>query len=341
MSSPAPTPSPAVNALQRGQAAAQAQPPRFPEALSAYDEAIAALPQHPGNDAPHLAGVIHLNRGHAFLALGDTASAAGAFQAAIDAAGAIHPSSPVLLRGSTGAAWLNLAGALRGLPEPDLPAAITALDRAVEILQTLPIDTEPVYRRNLAGALGPRADTRLVAQQAAALEPATADARRALDLLTSLEKQDPASADLSLKVRLVLLATGGREAPAAVTTDLAEEGIALARNWVQRGLVGFAGAVQQLLHIAATCYQVRQPHFLAEFWREHLPAPTPAAPNAWLPDETVQAMARESLSFAWHALQDRRLVGDSAAQTRDAEALQEISALLAELPPAPAAPAAS
>lgn len=337
MSISASQPSSAVAALQRGQTAAQARPPRLPEALAAYDEAIAALPQHPGNDTPHLACIIHLNRGHAFSASGDHAGAVAAFQAAIDAAGSLTPATPVLLRGSAGAAWLNLAGALRSLPEADLNAVIAALSRSIDILQALPIDREPVFRRNLAGSLGHRADCRLVLQQAAGREAAETDARRALELLAPLEKQDPASADLGLKIRLIILAIGGREAPPAVTTDLAEEGLTLARDWVQRGIVGFAGPAHQLMHIAATCYQVRQPHFLAEFWREQLAPPTPAAPDAWPPLPALQTMARESLSFAWHTLQDRRLVGDSAAQERDAEALQDIAALLQELPPPQAA----
>ena len=325
---PTPEPPPAVIWLQRGQQAeAAGTAAALTEALGHYDQALAALDRTDAGPV-RLRGLIRMNRANVLLRLRRPGDAVADYDEALAAFGPLDPLSPPEARASIGGAWLNRAGALRASKPEDHAAALDSLDHAVKALRTIPVDAHPVYRRNLAAALVHRGDCLLRVQppQPAA---AAASAREGAELIASVEDRDPASADVGLKARLVLLGALGPQANPGEATDLAESGVALARRWVEKGVVGFGPPAHRLIEIAGTLYQLHQPHFLAEFWREHL-TPIAAAP-AWAPPHVLRESALRSLRPAWHALQEQRLRDPSVANDRVLAALEEIESLVREL----------
>ena len=52
-------------------------------------------------------------------------------------------------------------------------------------------------------------------------------------------------------------------------TDLADEGLALVREWERRGVGRFRKLASDLFRFGARVYAHYQPHFLEEFLREH------------------------------------------------------------------------
>lgn len=323
-----PEPPPAVVWLQRGQQAeATGTAAGLAEALNHYDQAIAAISEAEASPV-RLRGLIRMNRANVLMRLRRPADALVDYDEALACFGPLDPLSPPEARASIGGAWLNRAGALRASKPDDHAGALDSIEHAVAALRTIPIDAHPVYRRNLAAALVHRGDCLLRSQPA---QPAAAaeNAREGTELIAPIEDRDPASADVGLKARLVLLGALGARGNPGESTDLAESGIALARRWVERGIIGFGQPALRLMEIAGALYQLHQPHFLAEYWRENL-VPVAPAP-AWAPENVLREAALRTLRPAWHALQEQRLRDPAALNDRATAALSEIESLVREL----------
>jgi hypothetical protein len=120
-----------------------------------------------------------------------------------------------------------------------------------------------------------------VAGDATLPDAATAqdEARRALALVQPYEREDFAAAEVSIKARHVLchiaarrLSERSRDEPLVEdvhdATDLAEEGLDLAREWERRGVDSFRDMAFDLFHFGARVYAHYQPQFLCEFLGE-------------------------------------------------------------------------
>ncbi|MBV9507654.1 MAG: hypothetical protein JO323_21880 [Acidobacteriia bacterium] len=106
-------------------------------------------------------------------------------------------------------------------------------------------------------------------------------AQRALALVEAKEHDDAPAAETGLKARHVLcriLARRLSDQPESEThitnvhdaTDLADEGLELAREWERRGIGRLRNLASDLFQFGAKVYAQYQPHFLDEFLGEHL-----------------------------------------------------------------------
>ncbi|MGC4084468.1 MAG: hypothetical protein QM736_20720 [Vicinamibacterales bacterium] len=105
----------------------------------------------------------HMQRGRDLVATGERDAlrrAVTLFDRAISIRRGTAAAAPAGRYDSAGA-WLNRAEALLALGDPgSLDAALQALDEAVPLLETLPLDADPRYRRRLVVALQNRAIVR-------------------------------------------------------------------------------------------------------------------------------------------------------------------------------------
>lgn len=210
-----------------------------PVALHAYDEAIRLLrrlPLHEDARFPRRLAIAYQNRGLA-LQVQDRSNIAEASAAFSDAIAILdHDQSELISdrRYLLGTVWLNFAN-----------ACVSASD---------------------AESVGIAPDA----------------ARRATALVSDLEVSDARAAEVGLKARHVLCqtiapvlsrATANREIiPDSVheATDAADDGLSLARQWEQKGVVRFRDVAHDLFTFGARVYASFQPQFLDEFVRDNL-----------------------------------------------------------------------
>ena len=225
-------------------------------------------------------GVARMNRGHALQQLGDSRNLSAAIAAYAEAVVQLES-----LQSAENPAWANSLGAAlmnhgqllhRAHGIARASEVLTSLDRAIEVLRQLPADENPWPRRNLAGSHLNRASVLLDLARAA---DARRDAQVALQLAAPHERADLVDADLALKSRrtlcdalgqLLVTPSADQDALASEASDLVDDGLALARHWIQRGAPQPRELAIRLFRFGAQLYRVHQPHFLAEFIQENL-----------------------------------------------------------------------
>lgn len=288
--------------------------------------------------------VAWMNRGHALMLQGDPASLASALEAYNEAIARLRP----LLRARADAdpSWINSLGAAlmnrghllhRVHGTAQATVALESFDEAVAALRSLVPDSastvspsSPWPRRNLAGTLLNRANLLLDLSR---FDEALAAAREALEFAAPSERLDAVDADLALKARRALCDAIGRqivahgadqETLAAAASDLVDDALALARHWIAQGENAFQPLALRFFRYGTQLYRLHQPHFLAEFIQENLPA-TPGE---------FHAIAREAIDAA---LADRPrdraylVLGDPASErhVRTSRELEKLRAFLA------------
>jgi hypothetical protein len=225
--------------LNRADALARIGAEKIVLALTSYDEGIALLrrlPLHEDPRFPRRLAIAHQNRGLALRAQAPPAAA--------DAILAFAEAAAVLDR--------------------DESAAIPDRQQLLATVWT-----------NLA-----------IARSAEATEASESQAReaalRAIALVASAEATDADSAEVGLKARHVLCQTlasrlplrppPGTVMPADVheATDLADDGLALVRQWERGGVTRFRGLAFDLFRFGARVYRAYQPQFLKEFIYENI-----------------------------------------------------------------------
>jgi hypothetical protein len=228
-------------------------------ALRAYDEALALLRPLPlGDDARYYRrlAIAHQNRGLVLAA-----------------------QSP-----------LALADAIAALID-----AIAVLDHAETMDAAERDNLLAVVWMNLAN---------LQASEAALVSDLAAreSARRVLALVQAHEHQDAAAALTGLESRHVLCQIVARRLSVQAesetvmedvhdATDLADEGLALVREWERRGIDRFRNLASDLFRFGARVYAYYQPHFLDEFISEQLDPQQSA--HAFVQSREMQGSARE------------------------------------------------
>lgn len=207
-------------------------------AIAAYAAAVRLLETLPlDEDArfPRRLAIAHQNRGRAFQARAGSSRA--------DAVGAFHEALAVL----------------------DRPAAQAIADRGY--LQ--------------ATAWASVADAEASDGCAPSCRRAIAAATKALEIVAPTEEEDPQAALVGLQARHACCRAIARCLPphcdpAAVSpddvhlaTDMADEGLSMARHWLQRGLTQVTPLAADLFQFGAAVYARYQPHFLQDFINEH------------------------------------------------------------------------
>ena len=289
----------------------------IPAALAAYDRAIATSQ----SDA-RAHGLAWMNRGNALQKchlLNDTSrprtgEAVEAYDRAI-ACFEVLPLNEPLFRNHLGAAWLNRGHAQ--LTANDSAAAILSFEHAVAELAPLPLEADPHFRLNLAGAHTNLAHATLES----APGRACSSARAALAVLAPVEHFDETFAAMSLRARRALIVGLGEQLrlgaePASElfgeATDAADAALALARELTARGATQLRPLAARLFRLGAQLYRTHQPHFLGEFLLENL---DPEKAAAFARDPEFQAAAAEALTLARATLNRPRLLHAGEAET--------------------------
>lgn len=278
--------------------------------------------------------VAWMNRGHAALLIGDPASLASALEAYRTAISLLrplirHPDSEPSWANSLGAALMNfgeLLHRLYGLARAE--HALAAFDEADQVLAGLPAAIVPWAPRNLAGTRINRANLLLdLGRQADAAETA----RLALALVRPAERDALVDADLALKARRVLCealgqrlvgSTDAADAIATEASDLIDDALSLVRYWHSRQ-IEFRELSLRFYRFGTQLYRVHQPHFLAEFIREHLPVNDA--------EFRVVAVAAARAALTERPTDQSYLTIGDAASERYVQTARDLKALLAEI----------
>ena len=194
-------------------------------------------------------------------------------------------------------AWMNRGITLqqRGT-ESDMVAAIESFEQGIAVVRD-----HPDHVLLLAGAWMNRANALLRITPPRA-EDAHASALNALHLTVETETQDVLAAETSLKSRYIicqavaerLAASPGEDATelTSAATDALEEGMRLAQHWEASGEKCFRPLLADFFRFGLAAYRLNQPHFVAEFVREHLDS---AHGHALAYDPQMLTLARETL----------------------------------------------
>jgi hypothetical protein len=199
-------------------------------------------------------------------------------------------------------AYQNRALVLAAQNPPATAEAIAALVDAIAVLDRAEAMDAPerdyllaVVWMNLANI---QASEATIVSDLAAWEAAL----RALVLVKAREYEDAAAAEAGLKARHVLCHIAARRLSVQAesetvmanvhdATDLADEGLALVREWERRGVDRFRNLASDLFRFGALVYANYQPHFLHEFLSEELD-PRQSA-HSYVQSHEMQDAARE------------------------------------------------
>jgi tetratricopeptide (TPR) repeat protein len=236
---------------------------RFSDALRSYDEAIVLLNRLPLEADPRFPrrlAMAHQNRGLALQLLGPARATetVAAFEAALAVLNGGDADRIADRQYLLAAAWVNLASV------------------------HVSVETESAWT---------------LARDAA---------MRALSLAKAAEEDDVNSAEVGLKARHLLCQTVARRLIATAddvtvsdhvhqATDLADDGLGLARRWEKRGVIQFRSVAYDLFRFGVRVYARYQPQFLHEFIADNLDPGQSSA--AYVGSAEMQAAAREALSL--------------------------------------------
>lgn len=300
----------------------------LPAALDDFARAIALRRQAPldGGNRWGLAASL-MNRGDVLHRLGGNDNEArAAYDEAVEHLEILGPSeSPAVLQ-RLALAWSN-----RGLVAEDPDQARRCFDRCLELLAS-PQNLPQLLTRG--SALLNRGRQALSIEEDA--PAAAADAREAMALLASLDREDAAAAEQSLRARHLLASAlctwldGDRKTPdltddwIATATDTVEEALALERHWSRKGISHLRPLALELFQLGLEVYRTCQPHFLAELILESVdPEVSPGAPSD---APAFQQAAALALHRALNESARR-----AAAATLDPAELEKQSTILAAL----------
>lgn len=294
-------------------------------ALEDFDRAIALRRLAPldGGNRWGLAASL-MNRGDVLQRLGgNDHEARTAYDEAVEHLEILGPAESPAVRQRLALAWSN-----RGLVAEDPEQARRCFNRCLELLAS---------PRNLPQLLTRGSALLNRGRQALSIEAdataAASDAREAMALLASFDREDAAAAEQSLHARHLLaraLCTwldGDRKTPdltddwIATATDTVEEALALERHWRRKGVAHLRSLALELFQLGLEVYRVCQPHFLAEFILESIdPEVSPGAPSD---DPAFQQAAALALHRALNETAHR-----AAAATLDPAELEKQTAIL-------------
>jgi hypothetical protein len=299
--------------VKRGIALMQpGDPARAIEALKCFDEALALRRQIPTSVAPfqgYLLAACLLNRADALVRLGGAERLSCALTDADEAVGILRE----LPLGEDDRFPRRLAMALHN---GGLVRQVSARPEEIDLAATAFRDALAVLNHDQSTRIPDRDYLRGVvwmslANLEAGREDPEAD-RRARDAvkmslvhLANLETTDPGAAEAGVRARHVLCrccasalsrpAPAGEPMPNEVhdATDAVDEGLALAREWERRGVIGLRPLAVDLFRFGVRVYARYQPHFVREFIEENV---NPAqSSSAFVESAEMQQALQEAL----------------------------------------------
>jgi tetratricopeptide (TPR) repeat protein len=308
----------AVNAqasvwMKRGLALLDARSPAsLTEAIACFDRAIDLRRRLPLDAMPALRYGLAagwLNRGDALTRLGgddDLAAALAAFDEALRLLDGLPLDDDPRVRRRVAIAWHNRGLALQAEGGARLADARQAFERARDLLEDPRAAVIPDRALLLATAWTNLANAWLGDESVDAMYRAKDGAERAMAIVDpAAVHADLAVAEIAIKARhvlcqaiaLVLSETDVDEAATRrhvhAATDAVDDGLAIARQWEQRGVDRFRGLAYDLVRFGARVYSLYQPQFLNEFVIENL---DPAhSSGAYVGSPEMRAAALESL----------------------------------------------
>lgn len=239
-----------------------------------------------------------MNRGHELMLRGDRPALEASLEAYAEAITLLraHPAAAAPeTANSLGAALMNKGSLLHRLHGTAQAAvALQSYDEAAERLRPHLPAGNPWIGRNLAGVLLNRSNLLLDLSQPEAARQA---AREALALIHGSERTELIAADLALKARrtlcdslgqLIVLPETNQNECATQASDFTDEALALIRHWQARAPKAFRDLALRFFRYGSQLYRLHQPHFLAEFIQENLPAT----------DADFRAVALEAVTIA-------------------------------------------
>jgi len=265
-----------------------ATPAAIAEALECFDQAIELRRDLPIDEVPQFRyglAAAWLNRGDALARLGDPKSMSAALDAynqGIGVAAALPLEDDPRYPRRLAIAHQNRGLILFAHGGPNVAAAVGAFTDAIAILDSdysAAIDDRQHLRAvvwmNLANAHASLADL-------ASAGRARDAARHAIDLVKDEEQTNPAAAEVALAARHVLCQAVARRLSSTETTDqptaddiheatdVADDGLSVARRWEQKGVTRFRGIAYDLFRFGARVYAIYQPQFLGEFIEDNM-----------------------------------------------------------------------
>jgi len=213
-------------------------------------------------------------------------------------------------------ALLNRGVTLQAQKTPEsLRAALQSFEAAIALLRHFGAEEQPAYQRTLASALVNKANALLDAPPGHAQE-ARDSLREALSRLSSLEKNDLAAAEASLKARhtmcraLTALLESSPSGNAAHSedwivemTDVVDEALRVAQVWEAHGEARLRPIAIALFRLGSRVFALWQPHFLAEFLLDHLDPERSGC--VLVKDREMHAAAQEALLQAAESIRQR------------------------------------
>ena len=246
-----------------------------------------------------------MNRGDALTRLGGPdrlAEAVRSYDEALSVLRHAPPDLDPLYRRRHALAWMN-----RGLTLQEQGTAESAAASIVSFEQAVAaVRDQPEHALLLAGASINHAKALLEVQPP---RPSAAHmaAALALEKVREMEVQSPFAAEIHLKAQMLLCRAAetslarnpgpdeSRELLGAAT-DAVETGLALARQWEERGETCLGALPTVLFRFGIDLYRRRQPQFLSEFIRENL---------------------QISVSLEWHRLAEETLAAETLVAGRE------------------------
>jgi tetratricopeptide (TPR) repeat protein len=286
----------------------------FTGALRAYDDVLAiSRQQSPAEtEVRRQLGIAWMNRGNAEQKLGGYAEEESARKSHLENAirsydeAVAHfqslPRDVPAFHNHLGAAWLNRGHALLVLEQN--ASAADSLERALAELATLPVEENPNYRLNLAGARVNLAQAILTTSPARARE----EAATAVGLVSPLADSGLEFAEMSLRARRTgVIAIGGLlvqdDAPvsalASEASDLVDDGLTLTHGWESQGNKSLRPLAFSLFQLGIQLYGAHQPHFLGEFVLENVGPGAPFSDDGFF-RRTAEAALSTALSQLKH-----------------------------------------
>jgi hypothetical protein len=267
------------------------RPDRAARALDCFDRALELRRRLPVNDVAvrrYDLAACWLNRGEALLELGEETrnrAALLAFEEAITLLRTLPSGEDFRFPRRLAIAHHNRGLALLGLGHAFSDLAITAFSDAISVLDHQQSAGIPDRQHLLAAAWMNLARARAadpLDRSRRNVSLARTAAERAIAMVKDLEAGAADAAEVGLKARHLLcqilarsLSTkpeDDRTIPDDVheASDVADEGLVLARHWEQRGVDRFRAIACDLFRFGGRVYARYQPQFLQEFVRDNM-----------------------------------------------------------------------
>ncbi len=322
--------------INRGITQLGSQAPEAPaEALRNFDEAIElrrSLPAGPEHQYAYGLADAYMHRAAALGRSQSHGEAVKSFEEGIAVMGTLPIDENDWFRHQLAIAHINRAAALQAQSAEDsLVKALGAVDEAIALLRGHRLLERNEGKHLLAACLINRAGLILSGNSAETALQAKECIAESRSLTDALEKTEPNFADLGIKARHafsrmtgLVLSEAGVKTDADkelmdAATDAVDEGLALWREWEQRGVGAFRQVSSQLFHFGCMLYLQHQPQFLAEFVLENLDPKRSALAVVSTP--FMQQAGVEAVAIATKQLEDQGISADVV--TLGAERLSE------------------